>query len=1226
MAFNPTPMQEKAIKESGNILVSAAAGSGKTAVLVERVIYLIKEKGINVDKLLIVTFTNAAAAEMRSRIEKRIHEEIQATDDAEQLERLQEQKYLLQKADICTIDSFCINLVRKNFEKCGVQPDFAVGDLSQQVDICTKVMSALLDEYLKNPTKDFTHLLELTGCEYDAANLTDIIKKLYEHSQLLTSPDNFIKNLSQPYETVFDKGHPWYDMAFDVAKNRLQAAKKTAQILKSISPNENYEECAEKIIKKINDLDNALSKKDWDGFLNEYGELTKFPSSPSLSKKDPEYEKKKKDHEKFRDTKSEITALLREKIKPLFRPRNDIQNELNNDCSAVKLLVEMVIKYKERLFEALQAKNEYTFSDIEQMAFNLICEEKDGEFVIRDEAKDLCEYYYEVLVDEFQDVNNLQDELFNKLSNNEEKLFVVGDVKQSIYGFRGSNPENFLLKKNRYIDIAEAQETDSKKIILSDNFRSHSCVCNAVNFFFSKLLAGQCSDIIYDEHEYLNAHDENFLENHVVATDVLLIDKSNDVLESTDEFSEDETLEETKPLSEKTEKVECDRLELEARRVAEYIRSVMNEGNIISDEITEDENGNRIEKQRILRKAQYKDFAVLLATVSGKADKFVDALDELGIPVALGGDAFMTSREISTVMSLLQVIDNPRRDVQLLDVMMSSVGAFDAEEIAQIKINYKSDSLYSSVIMCSSNSDGSTAELTQKALNFIQKLSKLRREAAVLSVDRLISRIIHSDDILNIMSSLDGGNIRRANLFSLIKYAKEFEARYDSGIYGFIRYMNALPESSFKGVNTSGENAVKIMSMHGSKGLQFPVCIVANLGGEFNKDDYSSSILFKENKGIAFRYYNEATKEETESIGRIILSDSARAKNIEERLRLLYVAMTRAIDKLCVVCSDNNLNKKLQNLAEQIDDDAAAPNINAAFLRNSTNMAAWILSCALIHPDGKDLRDRVSAKLEPVADVSRLNIILSNSKTFSKTVDDSDSHKLNSGSDDKNLKDKNEIINQIKENTEWTYPYEELRRLQAKASVSRLVHSAEDDRYAFESKPAFMLGEKLAGAARGSAMHHVMQYINFAEHVDVAAEIERLVESKYITKQEANSVDTAAISAFFDSDVYKRIKRSGDKYRREMRFLSEIPANQIDSTVTASANIIVQGAVDLCFEEDDGVVVLDFKTDRVKDMSELVKTYGEQLEIYSMAAKKIFGKPVKENIIYSFHLGKSISF
>lgn len=1225
MAFNPTPMQDKAIKESGNILVSAAAGSGKTAVLVERVIYLIKEKGINVDKLLIVTFTNAAAAEMRSRIEKRIHEEIQATDDVEQLERLQEQKYLLQKADICTIDSFCINLVRKSFEKCGVQPDFAVGDLSQQVDTCNKVMSALLEEYLKNPTKDFTHLLELTGCEYDATNLTDIIKKLYEHSQLLTSPDNFIKKLSQPYETAFDKGHVWYDMAFDVAKNRLQAAKKTAQRLKSMSPNENYEECAEKIIKKINDLDNALSKKDWDGLLNEYGELTKFPSSPSLSKKDPEYEEKKKDHEKFGDTKSEITALLREKIKPLFRPRNDIQDELNNDCAAVKLLVEMVIKYKERLFEALQAKNEYTFSDIEQMAFNLICEEKDGEFVIRDEAKDLCEYYYEVLVDEFQDVNNLQDELFNKLSNNEEKLFVVGDVKQSIYGFRGSNPENFLAKKNRYILIEEAQDKDSKKIILSDNFRSRSGVCDAVNFFFSKLLAGQCSSIIYDKHEYLNAHDENFLENHVVATDVLLIDKSNDVLESADESSEEETSEETKPLFEEVEAVERNRLELEARRVAEYIRSVMNEGDIISDEKTEDENGNKVEKQRILRKAEYKDFAILLATISGKADKFAEALDELGIPVALGGDAFMTSREVSTVMSLLQVIDNPRRDVQLLDVMMSSVGAFTAEEIAQIKINYKSGSLYSSVIMCSGNNDESTAELTQKASKFIEKLSKLRRDAAVLSVDRLISRIIHSDDILNIMSSLDGGKTRRANLFSLIEYAKEFEARYDSGIYGFIRYMNALPESSFKGVNTSGENAVKIMSMHGSKGLQFPVCIVANLGGEFNKADYSSSILFNENGGIAFRYYNETTKKETESVGRIILSDSARAKNIEERLRLLYVAMTRAIDKLCVVCSDNNLNKKLQNLAEQIDD--TAPKINASFLRNSTNMSAWVLSCALIHPDGEALRDRAGVELEPVADASRLNIIISNSETFSKTVESADTSESDASTDGENSQEnkKERFTKQIKESIDWKYSYEELRHLQAKASVSRLVHSAEDDRYAFESKPAFMLGDKLAGAARGSAMHHVMQFIKFEDRVDVEAEIERLVEYKFITEQEANSVDKAAISAFFDSDVYKRIRLSGD-VRREMRFLSEIPANQIDSTVTTSANIIVQGAVDLCFEEDDGVVVLDFKTDRVKDMSELVKTYGEQLEIYSMAATKIFGKPVKENIIYSFHLGKSISF
>lgn len=1182
MAFKPTKMQEKAIETRGNILVSAAAGSGKTAVLVERVIDIITDKDapVDVDKLLIVTFTNAAAAEMRSRIEKRIHEVIQETDNADTLQRLQEQKYLLQKADICTIDSFCINLVRKNFEKCGVQPDFTVCDLSQQVDTCNNVMSGVIAEYLENPTKDFIHLLELANCEYDEKELADLVKNLYDYSQLLPFPENFIKQLLLPYETKFNVGNTWYDMAFELAQKCLQTSKKHAQKMLDVASYvekkvDEHIDYAEKIFKTIDELENAADKKDWDRLSNIVKSVS-FSGFPSGSTSDQSHVKYKVDRDIIKKNNDDLKEIF-------YTNRQEIQDEIDNDYGSVKLLTEMVTKYGERLFEAFCQKNEFTFSDMEQMAFKLLCEYKSGKIEIRDEAKSLCEYYDEVLVDEFQDVNDLQDALFNVLSNNEEKLFVVGDVKQSIYGFRGSNPENFLDKKNRYIPIDKAKKGEAQKIILSDNFRSRPGVCDSVNFFFSQLLAGQCSSIIYDADEYLNAGGK-FAENNVSATDVLLLDKSDD-------DSEDK------------------RLEIESRRIAEYILSVMNEGKIISDkEKIRDENGNVIDEKPVLRDARYGDFAILLDKMRGNSNIIAEALCSYDIPVALGGDAFMESREVSTVMSLLQVIDNPKRDVQLLDVMMSPIFAFTAEEMAKIRAGFKYGSLYSAVIAYSKTGD-------KKTLDFIEKLADLRRDAAVLSIDRLVSKIIHSTDILNIMSALDSGKIRRANLFALIKYAKGFEARFSSGIYGFIRYMNSLPENSFKGVNTSGENAVKIMSMHGSKGLQFPVCIVANLTGEINKRDYVSRTLFNEKCGISFKYYSETQKQDKEMIGHIVSSDSARAKTVGEKLRLLYVAMTRAIDRLCLVCSDNTLDKTLHNLAEKLDDDK--PYISREFLQKSNTMASWVLSCALIHPDGKVLRQRADVDLPIVKNNSKLNIIISDNETFNATLPPK-------GTADDALVNA-EFVRQIKENACWTYPYEQLRYLQAKASVSRLVHSAEDDRYVFESKPAFLLGDKLAGAARGSAMHHVMQFINFEKTVDVEAEIERLREWKFISEQEANSVDIAAISTFFDSDVYKRIMMSGD-VRREMRFLSEIPANQIDDAVSITANIIVQGAVDLCFDEDDGIVVLDFKTDRVKDMSELVKTYGEQLDIYSMAAKKIWGKHVKEKIIYSFHLGKSISF
>ncbi len=1168
MAFKPTKMQEKAIKTRGNVLVSAAAGSGKTAVLVERVIAMLTDKTspVSADKLLIVTFTNAAAAEMRNRIEKRIYEEIQNNPDDQSLQR---QKYLLQNADICTIDSFCIKLVRENFEKCGIEPDFKISDGSGQSATCSRVMSDLISEYLEQPSKDFEHLLELTNCEYDEKNLTELINRIYLYSQQLPFPQNFINGLLEPYENSFDKGNTWYDMAFDIATKRVQTltvcVQKMTESAQFVNKNtEKYIAYAQTVKKIVCEITQLLAIKDWDE-ISKYLTAVSFDRMPSCEKEDI-------NGNIFKENQKYIKSIIGELSELFYASRVVIQNDIQKNLGSVKILAELITKYSERLFEAFCAENAFTFYNMEQLALNLLCEYKDGKIVIRDEASELCNRYDEVLVDEFQDVNDLQDTLFNVLSNKEEKLFVVGDVKQSIYGFRGSNPDNFLNKKNRYISIENAAENDSKKIILSDNFRSRKGVCEAVNFLFSQLLAGQCGSIVYNEDERLNASG-SFPESKATETEILVVDKY-------DEESDDSLL------------------ETEAQKIAEYIISVMNEGAVITD-------GDH------LRNARYSDFAILLNAVKDKATVIAEALRERGIPAILGGDSYLESTEISTVMSILQVIDNPKCDVELLGTMMSPVFAFSAEEMAKIRANQKYGPLYSAVVSFSKTGDKKTAD-------FIETIAELRRDAAVMSVDRLISKLIHSTDLLNMMSALPGGKVRRDNLFALINYAKSFESRADSGIYGFIKYMKSLPENSFKSVSAGGESSVKIMSMHNSKGLQFPVCIVANLSSQINNADSISRVLFSEKGGIAFKYYDEECGYDIEMLGHAVMAYHARVKTVEEKLRLLYVAATRAIDRLCLVCSAKNLDDKLKKLSAELSDDM--PHISREFLEKGRNMGDWILSCALIHPDGDILRRYADVKPPLAQSDAKIKIIVANSTNSEiRIIEQTQTEKAIC-----NL----ELVEKIKANADYIYPYEPLRYLQAKASVSRLVHSAENDRFAFCEKPAFMMGDKLSGAAKGTAMHHIMQFINLTPQVDVEMEIERLLEWKFITEQEAASADIAAIKSFFNSATYRRIM-SSDDVRREMRFLSEIPARRIDPTLQIDmpdANIIVQGAIDLCFEEADGIVVLDFKTDRVDNMSELVATYGEQLEIYSTAAEKIFEKPVKERIIYSFYLNESISF
>lgn len=1168
MAFKPTVMQQKAIETKGNVLVSAAAGSGKTAVLVERVITMLCDKTspISADRLLIVTFTNAAAAEMRSRIEKRIYEEIQKNPNDEALNR---QKYLLQNADICTIDSFCIKLVRENFEKCGIEPDFKISDGSQQIGTCSKVLSKIIAKYFEQPTNEFERLLELTNCEYDEKNLNELINRIYLYSQQLPFPKRFLEQLLEPYETDFNAGNAWYDMAFDIAKKNIDTLKYCFEKMAEAAPytnknSEKYIAYCENMVEKLDAVTNAVDSNEWDN-LAECLEQLSFDRVPSSDKDDVYANVFKKNQATAKD--------VAKKLKELFcESREDIKNALNKNIGAVKLLTDIILEYSDKLFDAFKEENAFSFYNMEQLALNLLCEYKDGEVVIRDEARDLCNRYDEVLVDEFQDVNDLQNTLFYVLSNREKKLFVVGDVKQSIYGFRGSNPDNFLKKKNKYIPISDAKNGESKKIILSDNFRSRKGVCDAVNFFFSQLLAGQCGDIIYNEDEQLNAGG-SFPESSAATAQLLVIDKYDD--------NTDESL-----------------LELEGQKIAEYIISVMNERAVISD-------GNT------LRYAEFSDFAILLDKVKDKSAVIAQQLSNYGIPVALSGESFLDSVEISTVMSILQVIDNPRCDVELLAAMMSPVFAFTADEMAKIRANQKYGPLYSAVVSYSKSGDKKTAD-------FIEKLSLLRYDAAVMSVDRLISKLIHSTDILNIMSSLSGGKVRRANLFSLMNYAKSFAARFDTGIYGFIKYIKSLPESSFKNLASGGENSVKIMSMHNSKGLQFPVCIVANLASQINNSDAVSRVLFSEKGGIAFKYYDEEQGIDVEMLGHAVMSSTVQIKTIEEKLRLLYVAMTRAVDRLCVVCAVKNLNNKLVKLSEELLD--SPPYISREFLEKGRNMGDWILSCALLHPQAQALRNYADVKTPIIKNDADLKVTILNSESGGISVlknDKSETEPCNA-----------ELAEKIKANIDFVYPYESLRFLQAKASVSALVHKAENDRFAFCERPEFMMGDKLTGAARGTAMHHIMQFINFEDEVNVEGEIERLREWKFITEQEAASADIEAIKKFFKSDIYNRIM-SSNGIHREMRFLTEIPASRIEPSVDVNASdaaIIVQGAVDLCFEESDGIVVLDFKTDRVDNMSELVACYGEQLNIYSAAAEKIFSKPVKEKIIYSFFLGTSVSF
>ena len=1166
MAFNATPMQQKAIDTDGNILVSAAAGSGKTAVLVERVIRKLtsSENPISADRLLIVTFTNAAAAEMRSRIEKRLHEEILKNPDDVALLR---QKHLLPSADICTIDSFCIKLIRENFDVCGVEPDFKVSDGTSLIPLCKATMAEVLEPQLEGQNEDFLKLLELCGCEYDEQNLADTIERIYLYSRQLPFPEQFVESLGAPYNIPFDNAHPWCKQAFDAAVKKLEATRLNLEKMASaaVCLVKNSEKCSEYTKTAsllIDGLITEAKKGCWDEFFA-LVHTASLKNVPPTDSEDP-YARI------FKDNKKQITETIKE-IASLFSSDSaHTAAFIAEHKKAVNLLVSLINEYAERLFEAFKAENSFTFYNTEQMALGLLCEYKDGKVVMLEHAKKLASRYDEVLVDEFQDVNNLQDMLFSILSGNEEKLFVVGDVKQSIYGFRGSNPQNFLQKKQKYTAVEDALPDEPKKIILSNNFRSRHGVCDAVNFFFELLMAGQCGSIVYNEEERLRPA-AVFPETEAPAAELLLVDKCGN--------QDDDSL-----------------LQSEARAIAKYIKSVMLEGEVIKA------------GDGTMRSAQYRDFVILLDAVHNKAPVISEMLMRYGIPVAYNAEGFLDTVEISTALSLLKVIDNPKCDVELLTCMMSPIFAFSAEDMASMRAEQKKGYLYSAVTAAAQNGN-------QKAQEFIKRISELRRSAAILPLDRFLSKLLYSTDWINLVSAMSGGRVRRANLFTLLKLSAQYSAGGNGSIYGFIKHIKDLPENSFKSSVGGGENCVRIMSMHQSKGLQFPVCIIANLASRINNADSISRILYSENLGIAFKYYNEEQGTDTRLLGHHLISGAAADKTVEERMRLLYVAMTRAEDRLCLVSACKDAQSRLGKIAASLSDKA--PYITSDFISSSKTMGDWVLAAALLHPDSSALRGLCDVKLTPALSDAKLKVTVINEFAYETAESEETDDELQNNANEA-------LADSIISNTEYVYPYKKLRGLQAKASVSAIANSAESERFAFSAKPDFMEKNGLSAAGRGTAMHHIMQFISMDGIPDVSAELDRLTEWQFITEAEANAADKVALERFFQSSVYSRILKARE-VRREMRFLTEIPASTLNAELEdTDASIIVQGAVDMCFIEDDGIVVLDFKTDRVEDINELAVTYGEQLSIYSKACQKIFSKPVKEKIIYSFHLSEFV--
>ena len=1163
MAFNPTPEQHSAIYKDGSIIVSAAAGSGKTAVLVERVARLLCDPNSHVyaDKLLIVTFTNAAAEELRYRIDKRLTAEF---DKNPTDVYLQKQKILINNAKICTIDSFCIDFIRENFELAGISPAFKIADNVTINSICDFALSSVFNDHFETHDKEFIELLEFIGEKRDDSELRSCISKIYEFSRHIPFPDKWLDDIVTAYEEHANgRRNDWFTSALKVAKAYAIDAQlefKEAISLLSTSPDaySKYSENYEYFLSFSEELAGICDNGNWNDAFSYIKSLSP-PKCKSLSE-----DEKTDDVNRSIKLRNSGKTKLTSATGVLYCPEEDLCSEYKILLPYIKKIILIVKEYDKKVSELFDERGILTFSMAEQTALSLLAKVEKGNIVPTENVSLFTDFFDAILVDEYQDTNTLQDTLFHFLSDNGKKLFCVGDMKQCIYKFRGSNPTNFLLKKESAVSIdADVFDGRMQRIDLGCNFRSRPEICDCINGIFKKILYKDNSGFDYDEREELVSRaeyvdsNETKIESHYLDFESINL---NGDFES--------------------------RRHAEAQAIADTICEIVSRPPFLKDGTT-------------LRKAEYKDITILLRSLYEKGDIYAKVLKENGIPVSLLASEGIASDEVNTLISLLKILNNPSDDIALLTVLTSPIFNFTMDELARIRAHSPRGRYYSAVITAYKQEN-------EKVRQFVDFLSRMRRKVHLSSLASIISDILDETGYLNIVSMCTGGDVKRNNLVSLQNIALNFEKEGKRDIRSFINYFETLKDRDFS-VGTTDGNSVSIMTIHGSKGLQFPVCILANTTNQFNLKDVRSNVIINESHGISLDYYTSDGKTGKNTVLKSLMKYEETHDLAAEELRLFYVALTRAEEKLITFSTYKDLNDEIESKSVLLERAEAIDKVPYSVFRRNNSYADWITESYLL--DGqKDVLLSDSGN-----DIIRIH------RTLLKP-------EFQENLEVKALPDM-DCAQKLNENYNFEYPFKELLGLQSKSSVTDIVHKADENEYRFTSRPAFLQESGLSTAEKGTAIHKVLQHIDFyAVPENLDAELERLYEYMYISEAEFEAIDREKLLSFFSDDLFKRCILSNE-IKREMRFLTEFYATDIDTELDdkfSDEKVIVQGAVDLLFIEDDGVVIVDFKTDRSKNREELIAAYRQQLEIYSKACSKILSLPIKELYIYSFSLGEAI--
>ena len=1179
MGVDWTTDQRHAIEcRKGSVLVSAAAGSGKTAVLVERVIRRLTDKDnpCSAEDLLIVTFTRAATAQMREKIGAAILKRLSEDPTDRHLRR---QYMLLPFAKICTIDSFCNDLVRGNFHALGISPDYSLLDNETAVimknDVCEAMLERAYEEDLDGRFSELSDMMSSGSSDEDFAKL---IIKMYDISTAYPFPDLWLDSLIGEYSQPDINKSRWGGIIKKYVCDMLDYCVSSSRDMMTAMESDPivadaYGAAVQNDINMYAELREKINS-DWDEAL----EAFKTVKYMSLGRVPKGYES---------ETKNVVTTA-RKKLKDLLKKVPNIMCVSSGEHSEdvrllrdpVTKLIELVKQFGREYSAEKDKMNSVDFSDILHRALNLLAvSDGSGGYIKTDLARELSSHYVEILVDEYQDINEAQDMIFRAISADENNLFTVGDVKQSIYRFRQAMPEIFLRRRSTTHSFESGKYPLG--ITLGSNFRSRVGVTSCVNYIFRQLMSTEAGELEYDDSEALNAaakypeRDTPDCELHVVT------DKGN----------------------------RADTLEAQARYVAKYIERTVREGKML------------VTKGGALHPASYGDFCILLRTAKNVSSVYANALSERGIPVfspETGG--FFEAAEISFILSLLRVLDNPVQDIPLAAVMLSPLFGFSAGELADIRASAKerleageTEPLYRSVTV-------SADEGSKKAAAFLKKIESLRRLSLTLSAGELVRRVCEETGFDAIVGAMPDGERRRLNIGLLCDYAEKYEAAGNLGLSGFIRFIDKVARTSGDLATAArpSENAdiVRIMTVHQSKGLEFPICILADMQHAFNERDNTESVLISSSAGLGMKRRTEDGISVYDTASRRAAVITSERMGRSEEMRVLYVALTRAKENLVMVTSVPNPEKGLAKVAVECGIGERA---NPFAVLRMNNFSDLVLTALMRHPAADELR-KLSGVDVPIflseKDRFKLKVVVSDSESF-----------MTESANEQKIAAKPVFFDEVCERLDYSDPRSVLSSVPAKRAASDGSERGINREYFASSRPAFMSSGGLTPAQRGTATHKFMQFSNYAAaRADIESELARLVDGGFLSEEEGKAVNVSAAKRFFMSSLAERIFAS-DNVMREKKFAALFPAKFFYPELTGEATeekIVVQGIADCVFVEDGKLVIVDYKTDTGVDAEALLDRYSAQLEIYREALSQALGMPVKETLLYSFFMNSTV--